>query len=735
MPPLLKESEEPVAGPSSSEERWVIIPVEADPTTYLEKLAKLWVQYKKEYKPGVHYILSKLPEGYALLSRSRGTQPHIQDKYLYGHPSGVHFNSSLRFWTHFKHLMNGSVSPCDCDACTLQERRGTTLGADGMPQLIRRRRGKGKRPAGKGKVVGPGRPGRRREEHYLAEDEEGIQDVFKELVHKLKLRKVVDEPVVENDSMDWRAERQQLREHLTRMYMQHSFIPRVGELVLWCPELKGEVKFDFNTGTFQEVCLKTKKLLGVPKWRAGTVAQVPEELVVLGDIFFDTEKSMGINMSGFRIETFPDPNSPDKDFSSQYKYVPLSHTRPFNMWDIFLQNVPSDEFHPSIAYGLTIMSSFSMLDKYHFKGTWPDATIYCKGIYIGAELLVKGDSVRLMPENWVSGTPFGSVTDVLVIDKIVVELFNCDSDLSSPMLCEQFSPRVIGRAFTISKDRAYRDPSSLNEEPTPLTHDDVINCFETVAMRQYGPWYRLHPDGSNMEISINKIAGRCFESDYMRLMFGTKDLDLDLEGVISGRQYGRNMDNRIPEDKEWFPGDYRLETLALETFNGIEVGKYDEARDLKMWRANLRIIDGTATAADLKDAKLPREQGRSRKEHIIGGKADASKFENIGRTSSMVSIALAPPAPSTNATPNDFMSAHETGPDEDEDDDDQEEEEAEEGSSVGDVTHAPAEDSEESLDELQMDVTIFRGGTEETEGGDYEPPSSAGEPSAKRRKY
>ncbi|QVM05865.1 hypothetical protein D8B26_000572 [Coccidioides posadasii str. Silveira] len=752
MPPALPEFEELEAGPSFKEEKWVIIPVEdiysdgderlwptdsryeeADPTTYLEKLAKLWMQHIKKFKPDEHYVLSQLPKGYALLSRERRSHPHIRDKFLFGHPSGVYFNSANKFWDHFVYLMNGGTSPCNCDLCILQREKGTTIDSAGMPRLIRgRRRGKGKQPAGatrKAAAIGPRRRGRRKGSNYLAEDEEGLRDVFKELVYKLKIKRSLDEPVEETDNMDWRAEREQLVDHLTRISMQHRFIPRVGELVLWCPELKGDVKFDFNTDTFRQVCPKTQKFLDPPEWRAGTVAQVPEELVLLGDIYFASEKSMAINMSGFRIETFPDPNSPDKAYSSQYKYVPLSHTRPFNMWDIFMQNIPSEYFHPSIFNALTVMPSFSFLDRYRFAGTWPHATIYCKGVYIGAELLVKGDTVRIMPENWSCGAPFGAVTDVLTIEEIVMELYDCDADLSSPLLSEKIAPRVKGQAYTISKDRAYRDLSSPNEEAEPLTMDEVMDAFETVSMRQYGPWYRLHPPDQEMEVSINLIIGRCFEADYMRLMLGSTDLDLDFEGVISGRVYGRDVDDRIPENSEWFAGDYRLETLALETFNGIEVGKYDDARDLKMWRANLRIIDGTATSADVKDAKLPQRKGRRVVEDIIGGKADSSKFKKMGKTSSLVSTALAPPDPSTNATSNDLTSAHDTAVDEDgyEQDDDV--------SSIYHDAKAEADESEDSLNVLlQMGTTIVRGGTTESEGGDYVPPSS-GEPTTKRRKF
>lgn len=550
----------------------------------------------------------------------------------------------------------------------------------------------------------------------------------------------MDVPVKETDNMDWRAEREQLTEHINRIFMQHSFIPRVGELVLWCPELKGEVAYNDQTHTFEMICMETGQHIGRPDWRAGTIAQVPEEQVVLGDVLLNAQKEMAVNMSGFRIETYPDPNSPDKAFSSQYKYVPMSHIRPLSYWDILLQNVSMEVAHPSIPYALTIMSSFSYLDKYRFEGTWPNAAIYSKGVYLGAELLVEGDTVRLVPEIPDDPNPYDSVTDVLVIEKIVLKLKKCDADLKSPFLAQEMIPRVGGRLYTVSKKRAYRDPSAPNEEPKPLTDDQVNEIFRTVSMRQYGPWYPVKGPGDAIDwVTLNQIVGRCFEYDYMMMRFHTNHLGLDLEGVLKGRDYGRQTDHRITDNQEWFAGDYRLETLAVETFNGIEVGTYDTSRDLKMWQANLQIIDGTATADDLWDAKLSHDQGlkKASDEDIIGGKAESSQFKNMEKTSSMVSTALAPTESSTNVT-----SAHGTpaGDNAINYNNNIAEETGGEGkkmkSSVGShrKSSALSEQSEDSLNQLlQMPTTVVRGSTEETEGGDFM--SSFPEPIPKRRKH
>ncbi|QSS56925.1 hypothetical protein I7I53_05284 [Histoplasma capsulatum var. duboisii H88] len=508
--------------------------------------------------------------------------------------------------------------------------------------------------------------------------------------------------------MDWRAQRNTLQEHLTRTFMQHSFIPRLGELVLWCYSFQGtELRFNWSTESFEMYCRKNKKFLGIPEWRAGTVAQTAEEPPILEDIITETKKKFAVNTSGFRIETFPDPNSTNKNLSRQYKYVPLNCIRPLNYWQIFLQGVDPDDYHPSIKNALTIMSSCSVVNKYHFKGVWPDATVYCKGIFIGSELLIRGDGVRLMPrQNSISADPHHQVTDVLVIESIQVKLRNCDADLNSPLLCQSTAVRLVGKAYTLSPKNAYKEPNSIGT-PSPLTYEEVIDSFECVGMRGYGKWYRMQPEKHRIQISLDHVVGRCYESELMSLMFDDLSLGLDMEGVIAGREYGRLTDQRLAPDKEWFFGDSRVETLALESLNLEEVGIYDDSRDPKMFRANLRIIDGTANGSDIRDAKIPRTMGRPLA-GLIGSSAKSSTFENVGKMSSLVTSALGPLEPSANQTPVDLTSA-----------------------AASDVSEKSESDESDDLQVILAQAPLVRGGTEESEGGDYKPYT----PKSKRTKY
>ncbi|PGH14204.1 hypothetical protein AJ79_03177 [Helicocarpus griseus UAMH5409] len=675
-----------------------------DPRVYLMKLANMWMKEKGEARPGRHYILDDLPEGYVYKSRARIQNPEIRDKYLYGHPSGYYYNSPNRFWSHFYFLMTHGASSCRCDLCKLQQKQlrrgdGSTMARPrGKPGLKLKSRLEVPYTFSNGTVGRPGRPKTRR---HFAVDEEGTPDVFKTLVAKLKQEKEksLDEPVQEPLSMDWKAEHTQLQEHLTRIFMQHSFIPRVGELVLWCynhKQFKGtELKFNLDTDCFEMYCRKRKKFLGMPKWRAGTVAQAAEEPPILEDIIMETEKKSAVNISGFRIETFLDPNGIDKNLSHQYEYVPLSYIRPLNYWQIFLQGIEPRDYHPSIQYALTIMPSFSLLDKYHFKGKWPNATVYCKGIFIGSELLIKGDGVRLMPRSELpTQDSLHQVTDVLVIKNIKVNLINCDDDPASPLLSKSTAVRLVGKAYTLLPRNAYQGGA------IPLTDAEVINSFECVGMRGYGTWYPMHPPNRCIEISLDQVIGRCYESELMTLMFDDLSLGLDREGVIDGRNYGRVTDQRLAEGKQWFCGDSRIETLALETLNGQDVGMYDDVRDVKLFRAHLHILNGNPSNTDITDAKVIRKMGR-RSTGLIGGKKGTSGFEGMGKMSTMVTSALGP-LETANPSPMDLTSA-----------------------AVSDVESREDED-EEITESDESDLKIspvppLRGGTEESPGGDYSP--------------
>ena len=145
------------------------------------------------------------------------------------------------------------------------------------------------------------------------------------------------------------------------------------------------------------------------------------EALALQDVLSETKKQLHVNYSGFRVEPLPDPNGDDKTLSKKTHYVPAHHIRPFVFWQDFMKGIPQAEWHPTILHALKVSSSVSLIEKKHLRGKWPNATIFCRGIYLGAEFLSVGDAVRLMPDN-----NDKVVTDVVHITAVKYQLSNLD---------------------------------------------------------------------------------------------------------------------------------------------------------------------------------------------------------------------------------------------------------------------------------------------------------------------
>ncbi|EED16811.1 conserved hypothetical protein [Talaromyces stipitatus ATCC 10500] len=598
-----------------------------DDWLYRHKLAMMWMEKDRKAVKGKQYILEKLPDQYVLLDRPRFSSPKIRDKFLYGHPSGSCFNSPKNFFPHFYWLVSGKSGPCPCECCK-KKRPPTSASGSGTSTSTTHH------------YLGPGRWARGRPPKGAPKllcqrrilDSEGVPDIFRETVTRLSKENEIDEPISEPRSMDWRAENKLVREHIVRVGLQGSYIPRVGEIVLWIPQLNGELKYNEQTRSYQIYSPKKSLFIGNPVWRAGTVSEVPEkDPVVLDDLIEPTQKKWEVNYSGFRVETFPDPNSDDKSASLQYQYVHIYVLRPFNSWPVWLEGLPQREWHPSIKHAMTVMSSVCMINKYHFKGVWPNASIHCRGMFLGPEMILVGDTVRLKPKG-ATVNRLSSVTDVMVIKRIEFRLNSCIEDLQSPNLAKSYSVRVRGNVYSLAPNRAYRKPGEYSS--LPLNRQEVIDAFQQVGMSEYGAWYRTHGPSTSVEISHDMIIGRCYEPTAMELLFGHTSLDFDLFGMLASREWSRKTDNRMEDGQDWFWADYRVQALSIDTLNGDEVGRYSEAREPRMWKGVLNILDGTATQADWEAAKLPRNAGRQ------PGRPTKSQFAEVQKMSSLVSSGL-----------------------------------------------------------------------------------------------
>lgn len=437
--------------------------------------------------------------------------------------------------------------------------------------------------------------------------------------------------------MDWRLTHGALENLFMRLTLQAAFVPRRGETVLWTPSLEGVLEWNPNTKSVQ-MRNEKGKWMGVPEWRAGIVTQVPKEEILIQDMVETSAKKGDVTYSGFRVETLPDPLNANKSLSLHVNYVPLKCVKPFNAWDVFLQSIPRKELHPSIENALTTMASWSLVSGYRFQGEWPRASIYCKGIYIGAELLARKDAVRLKPKNYELRYPptakryAQKIIDVLVIESIRLQLDDCIDDPDSKEYAESYSAKIDGHLYRLNNKREENDPYAAYPLER-MTDDEVFKAFQQGGMIGYGQWHRFK-GMKHVTVSPEGILGRCYEPDANVLLWGDRRLGHDLNSVLGGREFSRQVDARIPECKRWFWGDNRAETLGLATVDGVDVGPAAEQRNTpKKWRALFRIIDGPAGPVDHRDAGIPSEgAGRPPKSQ--------SAFSGVKQISKLVSTGL-----------------------------------------------------------------------------------------------
>lgn len=412
-------------------------------------------------------------------------------------------------------------------------------------------------------------------------DPEGTPDVYRNLINKLRRHGHVDEMIQEPLSPDWRAEQERLPKLLEDLKTQEQWIPRNGDIILYI--YPGDLQlFDYQKDNVSEV----------PQWRAGLVTETPDGT---------TPDKTNVSWSGLRVETIPHPNDPDRSLSKQYKYVDLQYTCPFVLWQDLLNRIRQEKWHASIKNALALASTVSLVGKHRFRGTWPNANIYCHGIYVGFELLAVGDTIRLLPNK---KTGQNACRDIMIMKSIRLKWTNLDKasdndyDEGRPYNSEIW---VYGSAYTSDISRSNK--AWLSD------HVDVPEAAE-----EYSMWYPLHPADKELAVPYSRVLGRLFERGaMMRLLQHNRDeqpsLDTGRQAVTEARAYSRKHDNRIAQEPNatWYWGDDRAESLNLRTINGLDVSKFDQERDVKDLRKKYRLLDAVANGQNLGDVKPDRE--------------------------------------------------------------------------------------------------------------------------------
>lgn len=593
------------------------------PTLYLEKTAQQWMQRRGEARPGVKYILERLPAGYTLWQRPRPSDAKVLDKYLFGHPNGRTFDSPNRYYPHFEHLMENAGNSIGC-ACTVCQGSGgvlpktstkpsgraptSSLATSSRPatpifsKASSRRESpyfKGPKPShlstdslepaplaqikGRPKLISPGLDTTR-------VDEEGTPDVYRNLIDKLKRRGAIDEAIEEPLSLDWRGE-QEINLKLRQDWKDNEqWLPRNGEVVLFVRHLPDNVDIvqDEATGIFELYNQHIEGFVGEPMWEAGLIGETPIKAASIDDdIDLNRGEESNVMYSGVRVEPLPSLHDSNKSMSKQCKRVPLRQIRPMVLWKEILYGLSVEDQHSTVRNALAIASTLSLVSRHRFRGTWPNASVYCHALYIGFELLAVGDTVRFLP-NSKSGQV--QCTDIMVINSIRLKWTNLDRasdndyDEGHPYNSEIW---VYGCAYTSDQTRSNKQWLSTKNIETPK------------AAKDYSDWYPLHHPSKELALPFSRILGRLYERRAMAFFLNSEPdedmlgVDVGREGLVEARVFAREHDPRIPEqlNATWYWGDSRADALDLQTINGHETSKYDPDRDAKDQRKKIKLME------------------------------------------------------------------------------------------------------------------------------------------------
>ena len=517
-------------------------------------------------------------------------------------------------------------TPCGCDMC-----RGSKAShyKDKAKDASKTRTSLGRqassRPTREGIVKGPrGRPPGIRGRPPLERgpiDDDGLPDHLIRWFTLLKSEGQIDRDLRELPSLEHHLENAVLASTMTHLATYPPFAPRVGELVLWYRNLDGELQRDPGNGHYKIYDPNTRVFKGYPKWLGGVITQIPisSEPVMLEDIEGKTSrKLLALNNSGFRVECLPDVNSEDKSLTKQYSHVPLSYIRPLGLWqDLIPTEHVLDTSHPSLKNVLRTTRTINLVGKYKLVGIWPDAYIFAKGLFLGAECHWADDVVRLYPRDGEK-----DVTEVMRIHAFILSLQGLqpepdDNTTVTGDRCESIHILVRGQVYT---HRQPKDDASQPVDPSSLPED----------MHAYGPWYpssRSNPAADASSSSTTppsttthynlpavRILSRLLSLASLTHLHPStirtpqSPLNIGLPSLVDARHYALMTDHRLKTNdttnttnnatekqqqqrSHWHWTDTRAEALDIETFNGIDVGeRYDRERDVARMQHVLEVL-------------------------------------------------------------------------------------------------------------------------------------------------
>lgn len=595
-----------------------------DDQYYLDAIAERWIKDQGRFQPGVTYTLSNLPAGFAGFAKGRENSKHV-DRYLYGHPNGI-FRSMNELYPHFKHLQdNGGSIGCPCKLCT-GKKPASSKQSGSTTSTPRPASAKVPKPKKQKQSTGILQYALDAENQARQKqiDDEGSEDIYRKLLDKLKEAGPdgINQNFIDQASPDWRAGHELIEGLLTSAQKSPRFEPRLGELVLFDRTASSSegTAWDSTSQTPRKYDFKTREWLNFPQWEAGVVTQIPVEPLSSEDLtHMSHTKKQGVTYSGYRVEALTPLSTKEKPIASQHKYAPLHAIRPFAFWKDCIKD-PS-QAHPTIAYATKVTNSFCVIGKQRIEGQWPAATLFAQGVYIGSELVLVGDAVRLLP---CEGQQ--QITDIMIISSIRLRFVNLeeanddDYDDDHPY---HTCLHISGKAFSLDPKKSFQGGPPVSPGTGALPKD----------LEKYGQWFSiLDPSKpkTRLEVPYSHVIGRCFEGIAMEAWWAPQtpghkpvtgkakpiDLNQGFDTIREARIISTQTDPRIDKanGKSWFWAESRIEQLDLHEVNDRFVGVRDEERDraqMHTWRQALRILDGKRSNFD---ASFEALKGRQEQE-------------------------------------------------------------------------------------------------------------------------
>jgi hypothetical protein len=362
-----------------------------------------------------------------------------------------------------------------------------------------------------------------------------------------------------------------------------SFLPRKGELVLFYPVEQLNCRFEYATQHFKIFDEDSGDFVGFPAWKAGVITAEPEEPLGHEDLSPLPYCHLEVTNKSYRIELYPDPDSKDKSLSHQAYQIPLNRIRPLSMFHEFLSGVSQSQWHVSIHNAMKVMNTVCFVDPIGFAGKWFSYSVRCRGVWIGAELFINGDAVRLLPvkEN------DNQVDQVMIISRIDHRFENDD------IHDERSSIVVAGPVLTINKNRSFQN--------TPFTVAEKQELPLPASTAGYS-WYPIdvsidgHPPEANhegflddwQEIPMSFIVGRLYDAKAMKSLLDINNFDVGGLGMKQARRWAKQhrTNMRVNTRQGWILTVDRVQALDIETLNERAVGRGVERENVRARNGN-----------------------------------------------------------------------------------------------------------------------------------------------------